>query len=297
VNGPSALGTLLVQRLDAVLGPRPASAAAANTHSRADAVKPAEAVARLAETGRQLNQDATASAPTSLGRAARTILALIARFPDVTPLVGRAPLSPASDGILPTHQFVTALRDAIQTSGIFYESHLAALAFGDKTAQQLRGEPQAALRTAVAPTNPHSSISAHSDDSGVHPEAAYLVRQQLDVLAHQVIAWRGQPWPDTTMHWEIRRSEKESSPEIESGWSTSLRLDFQRLGLLDARIGTSGDQVTLHIQPRGGAAVSAEIGAAGNALRARMGAAGLTLSNFSVAPDPLPVAGEGNIRP
>ncbi|EHK63407.1 hypothetical protein KYC_25223, partial [Achromobacter arsenitoxydans SY8] len=130
--GPAALGNVLVQRLDAVLGTT-MSAANANQISgaRPDAVsqpgspekagpsdgstrdsrqgiqtggargdrqntvvdpKTAAALA-LAARGLVTSSDTTASAPTTLGTTARTILALLAQFPEAAPPVqGRAPL-------------------------------------------------------------------------------------------------------------------------------------------------------------------------------------------------------------
>ncbi|MEI2418600.1 flagellar hook-length control protein FliK, partial [Orrella sp. JC864] len=144
--GNSALGTLLVQRLDAVLGTTMAQHANLISGARPDAVSQAGSVARLLgpeptaprnerETlertrvdgirggaGKQVDQSSeqalraaagrlrqtstafTASAPTSLGVAARTILALLARFPEpAPPAAGRAPLwsPPAGAGPMP----------------------------------------------------------------------------------------------------------------------------------------------------------------------------------------------------
>ncbi|MCZ8409383.1 flagellar hook-length control protein FliK, partial [Achromobacter dolens] len=134
--GPAALGNVLVQRLDAVLGTT-MSAASANQVSgaRPDAVsqpgnldKPgsadgsnrdprqgiqtggargdrpptvldAKTAAALALAARGLvtSSDTTASAPTTLGTTARAILALLAQYPDAAPPVqGRAPLRSAN---------------------------------------------------------------------------------------------------------------------------------------------------------------------------------------------------------
>ncbi|WZB61107.1 flagellar hook-length control protein FliK [Achromobacter xylosoxidans] len=129
--GPAALGNVLVQRLDAVLGTT-MSAASANQVSgaRPDAVsqpgsleKPGQAdgsprdprqgvqtggargeraaivdaktaaALALAARGLVTSNDTTASAPTTLGRTARAILSLLAQYPDAAPPVqGRAPL-------------------------------------------------------------------------------------------------------------------------------------------------------------------------------------------------------------
>jgi len=136
IGGPSPLGTLLIQRLDAVLGHTVGQQANLVTGARADAVSqsaqpernqpvhnspvrhPREVVDQLKQHQGQSRQElvrqgplldnrqaaieallrhtstsATPSAPTTLGRAARTILDIIERFPDGSkPLVGQRPI-------------------------------------------------------------------------------------------------------------------------------------------------------------------------------------------------------------
>ncbi|MGB3287878.1 MAG: flagellar hook-length control protein FliK, partial [Burkholderiaceae bacterium] len=273
VNGPSALGTLLVQRVDAALGAtlsqqanlvtgaRPDAVTQATNPERPDAARietqrhPREIIDRataqaeqqgrgavdrarmdvrtaaLLLSGKLTDSAATPSAPTTLGRTARTILALLANYPEQAAAVqGRQPLlqarpnptdaqaqtagqgqagagnagqagapaaslaSPmaaptaastsastgsaatatgantASSGpagaaaasaastslqaaIVPA-QLAQALAQALQTSGMFYESHLGNLAFGKQTPAQLMQEPQAqAGRAAQAQPN------------------------------------------------------------------------------------------------------------------------------------------------
>lgn len=136
IGGPSPLGTLLIQRLDAVLGTTSGQQTNIVTGARPDAVSqsaqatrnqaiqnntakhPRETVDQITRQrqqhsnahvrhGAQLdhrqsaieallrhtNTSATTSAPTTLGRAARTILEIIERFPDgSTPLKGQHPI-------------------------------------------------------------------------------------------------------------------------------------------------------------------------------------------------------------
>src|SRR5690606_29416427 len=290
VSGPSPLGTLMVQRVEGALGVSGSQQANIATGARPDAVtQPGQPEktdpvknpppkgqegARQSQQGRQSSLAAlarndpelarllaarnapmtsyTASAPTSLGQAAETILALLQQFPDVRPAVsGRAPLlgnppgqglasgapgqpgasaggaagaaagtgqanpvkgaldpravealtqraagqgqasgaatrgaggptptptaagtpagaagtasaqgratgtptppgsavlGPGGQLLAPTGlagQFAQALSQAMQNSGLFYESHLREFAFGQRTLDQLRSEPQA----------------------------------------------------------------------------------------------------------------------------------------------------------
>jgi hypothetical protein len=237
IGAPSTLGTLLVQRLDAVLGTTLSQQANLVSGARPDAVSqpadadsteagrnelvrhPREAVDRSTAQAQQgarraaeqpeagarfrtggaaanaLHAGGTPSAPTRLGFAARTILALLAEFPDQAPPVagktlltgppaqaskgaatqamhaparpeGTAPQSgarttamaaqPAAAGSVAAGQAVPtasalagALAHALQTSGLFYEAHLADLAFGKRPAAALAAEPQSQLGEAA----------------------------------------------------------------------------------------------------------------------------------------------------
>ncbi len=427
--GPAALGNVLVQRLDAVLGTT-MSAANANLASgaRPDAVsqpgsldrsgsadgsardprqgvqgggargerqnpvvdaKTAAALA-LAARGLVTSSDTTASAPTTLGTTARTILALLAQYPEAAPaLQGRAPLwtagtpagqasgqapgapaqapagqpaqpaqaAPSGQPAPPTAQVPApaagkpelpavptaalrgadaavqahaaaapsarvlgqALRQALQTSGLFYESHLTDMVYGRTSPAQLREEPQARLdpnaaanNTANAPAparargetpaparasgaDPASPAPAGGSSSapgapiaGIHQDLTVLVRQQLDVLANQALAWQGEAWPGTPMEWEVEREPYGGDPEAAtSTWATRVKLDLPRLGLVDARLNLAGDQLVLQLVAPHSAS---ELQDDSDTLRSRLLAAGLTLSNLSVSVvEPRPV--------
>ncbi len=446
--GPAALGNVLVQRLDAVLGTT-MSAANANQISgaRPDAVSqpgspekagPSDGSARdtrqgiqtggargdrqntvvdpktaaalaLAARGLVTSSDTTASAPTTLGTTARTILALLAQFPEAAPAVqGRAPLwsadaqggqqpgsqaapgqpgqpaaqagqtaapatplpaaattsaaasaaaSAAPPGAAPSataaadaanakptahpagqaggakgaeaasHASLAAggpsaralgqaLRNALQTSGLFYESHLTDMVFGRKNPSTLENEPQARLSRdtashanvqargrseaasasrsgggADAPASSSGSSATSTPGapiSGIHQDLTVLVRQQLDVLANQTLNWQGEAWPGTPMEWEVERdpygADRESAIPT---WATRVKLDLPRLGLVDARLNLAGDQIVLQlIAPHS----ASEINDSSDMLRSRLLAAGLTLSNLTVSVvEPRPV--------
>lgn len=209
-----------------------------------------------------------------------------------------------------------ALRHALQTSGLFYESHLTDMVFGRTNPAQLREEPQARLdRNAAsqdAPARPRAESSAPARSggdasapsgsggtasaaptpgmpvAGIHQDLTVLVRQQLDVLANQALTWQGEAWPGTPMEWEVERDPYGGDPD--SGvptWATRVKLDLPRLGLVDARLNLAGDQLVLQlIAPHS----APEIHDASDTLRSRLLAAGLTLSNLSVSVvEPRPV--------
>ncbi|CAB3823977.1 hypothetical protein LMG26842_01479 [Achromobacter dolens] len=208
-----------------------------------------------------------------------------------------------------------ALRAALQTSGLFYESHLTDMVFGRSNPAQLQQEPQAKLTRSGVPSEadlarpradsagtsanraggeaPTTGGGAHTPApgtpvSGIHQDLTVLVRQQLDVLANQALTWQGEAWPGAPMEWEVEREPYGGDPE--SGvptWATRLKLDLPRLGLVDARLNLAGDQIVLQLVAPHGAA---ELNESSDQLRSRLLAAGLTLSHLVVnVVDPRPV--------
>lgn len=229
-----------------------------------------------------------------------------------------------------------ALRQAIESSGLFYESHLGDVAYGQRGIAQLRGEPQAALdasqaqpiqtpvpRQSILAENPRLNLPTHAapmmaqaDGSpagssastwsastpghapaappGIHPDATLLVRQQLEVLANQTLAWEGTAWPGTEMWWEIRREPRDETAhtagEATAAWATRLVLTMPRLGTVEANISLSGQRLALQIvAPES----EGEIAAGGADLRQHLENAGLQLAQLTVsahapAPEPLP---------
>lgn len=206
-----------------------------------------------------------------------------------------------------------ALRAALQTSGLFYESHLTDMVFGRSNPSQLQQEPQARLTRSGVPTDadtarpraePQAGGGRAGDAnaapgntnapapgtpvSGIHQDLTLLVRQQLDVLANQALTWQGEAWPGTPMEWEVERDPYGGDPESAvSTWATRLKLDLPRLGLVDARLNLAGDQIVLQLVAPHSAA---EINDSSDQLRSRLLAAGLTLSHLVVnVVDPRPV--------
>ncbi|NYT65031.1 flagellar hook-length control protein FliK [Alcaligenaceae bacterium] len=413
IGGPSALGTLLVQRLDSMLGTSLSQQANLVSGARPDAVtqpgqpERAEAarnevirdtrtgVDRAQEQSRQQGQHAvdrakldaktaalmgsrgllstatTASAPTSLGTAARAILALLANFPDQNPAVlGKAPLlnqkpgepsamltgqrpeasashgRPAGNatGTVNTSSTATTtgslastsmassvtgsaipapglagqlsqiLPQILQSSGMFYESHLSGLMAGKLTLAQLQQEPQAQAGKPASGTNQPAGTPAGSSTSsepaatsrtetpsssntpttagstnqapvpGVDPQTQQLVRQQLEVLANQTFAWRGEAWPDAPMEWEVSRHETPAEDEKNGTntphWATKINIHLPQLGNVQARLILSGQQLVMHVV----APESAELLSHNTEeLRSRCLGQGLQLSQLSIA--------------
>jgi len=173
------------------------------------------------------------------------------------------------------------LKQALQQSGMFYESHQAdwvegrlaksslllepqgklsaPAAFAEATASAAiarEGVPQAGSPTGKAPdqapgpraTPDGVSAGALSDPlakplSGqtIAPPLQALVQQQLEALATQNFVWQGQVWPGQDMRWEINEEAARGQQGEESAPQWSTRL---RLTL--PRLGEIDASLLLH---------------------------------------------------
>jgi len=328
----TSLGTLLVQRLDAMLGTTLSQQANLVSGARPDAVSqpartdrgesadnkaqrhPQENVNRAAgrvathqtplahaDVGKSATVHATASALIKLGPTARLILDLLAQYPQhmpvrtATPLLALPPAStmrhrasqaPSHGGTVRTatatataantvatvDHLATLLRQAlvstVRDSGMFYEAHLAQLVLGQRSAASLHAEPQADAR-APAPAQDHRA--ALSPD--ISASTQHLVRQQLEVLAHQ------QAWPGADMDWEIQRHPSSETPGALDHWASQFTLQLPTLGHVHARLTLAGQQIVIDLHAPDGAP---QLQQHADALRQRLYASGLRLSHLSI---------------
>jgi len=82
-----------------------------------------------------------------------------------TPLLPSAPQAPVSGEQLPALQLAAALRNFVDRSGLFYESHLAAWTQGQRTLAQIQREPQAQWGPQAQPAKPASAAPADGRDT------------------------------------------------------------------------------------------------------------------------------------
>ncbi len=153
-----------------------------------------------------------------------------------TAAIGRTPLLPAAAANAP--QLAAALQDAVDTSGLFYESHLAQWAAGSRALASLLREPQAAQSAAAGTTDADAADAAllrhlagqwlgsgrsvddlaselqaragtalqpGMDAAALNSQAAQLIHAQLHALENQRLVWQGELWPGQKMEWEVAR--------------------------------------------------------------------------------------------
>ncbi|WP_322998374.1 flagellar hook-length control protein FliK [Castellaniella sp.] len=140
----------------------------------------------------------------------------------------------------------------------------------------------------TSPTQPGANHTApqapppNTTIPGIDPQAQFLVRQQLEVLANQGFIWQGEAWPGADMQWEVRRRQPgdgETPAVPEEHWATRLNLQLPTLGQVEARLSLSGDQLVMRLTaPQSADRLTQSI----EPLRSRLLAQGLQASQLSV---------------
>lgn len=182
------------------------------------------------------------------------------------PLQGNAPLlaTPGTDSTQ-VIQLTQQLQQSLESSGLFYESHLKQWSQGERTLDQIRQEPQ--------------------NRPGGDAAAAQLLPQQLDTLEQRRLVWQGELWPGQPMQWELVQEKNPGQNQREPGqpaaWETVLKLELPQLGQVNATIRLQGEQaqVRLRVMDK---AVAAALQADQGRLDDALAAAGTVLGGFLV---------------
>ncbi len=221
-----------------------------------------QAAVNLSDGGRYLNalldrvKDLATRQPQSQSQTSTSTQGQAAPIINAKPIIDGAPP--------PLQQFAALLKDTVIKSGLFYESHQAQWAAGDRPLTELLREPQGRLSepraftaaqqaaNAAQPTlaftplgqapkvdlpNPLTPVLSNSTSTQepVHPQTAPLVQQQLETLDQRQLLWQGQVWPGQDMRWQIEeRSAREGEQDAEREWQTRLELSLPHLGQVSA---------------------------------------------------------------
>jgi hypothetical protein len=260
------------------------------------------------------------SAPTMVSDAGRLIdhmrqLALQQGLPNR--VLGGPPLlqAPAAASSTLAMQIAHALRNMLDTSGLFYESHVGEWASNERSLETLMREPQARFQqqpnepamqklpiaggTAGAATGLPGELASTASDaqqadtvlrlaSQENVQTARMVNLQLDLLEHRRAAWEGELWPGQKLLWEVSEEtpENEGRPAGNSGsvWQSRIRIDLPQLGAVSAQLQLHGDHV--RVQLAAASAESAELlQSRSKAFADALDAAGSTLDQLMVKQD------------
>jgi hypothetical protein len=163
------------------------------------------------------------------------------------------------------------LAATVSESGLFYESHLAEWANGNRALSTLMVEPQAAKAPGVPPTE---------------PQTAQLINLQLTSQEQARVMWQGQLLPGQQMAWEINRDAPEQrggadGEAPEPAWRSGMRFRLPLLGDIDATVVMRGSQCQVEIKA-GSAGIGELLRAHAARLTAAMEAAGTPLTSLSI---------------
>lgn len=202
---------------------------------------------------------------------------------------GKTPLVEA--GAPDAKQLAKSLQDALGSSGLFYESHVAEWAEGKRPLADLQREPQ--MQRQEAPAGRQSAESlARAAQAAPDLSAAQMINQQLHAHEQQRVQWNGEAWPGQAMQWEVQREERNARDGRDSGrgqddhepdtvWRSGVRFSLPMLGKVAASVTLVGDQV--HIQLQAGSDGSADsMRAWSGELQRALEAAGAPLASLSI---------------
>lgn len=167
-----------------------------------------------------------------------------------SPLTKSAPLlTGAPDN---TKALADTLHNTLSKSGLFYESHQAQWAAGQRPVADLVLEPQGKLSGIAQNVQMSSAMESaqrgalSQTQDAVHPQTAPLVQQQLDILDSRQIAWQGQIWPGQVMDWRIEEDAQQEHGEGDApAWQTRLYLKMPILGEVEAILALNREGIRL----------------------------------------------------
>lgn len=213
-------------------------------------------------------------------------------------ILGSTPIAPSP--LIGAEALAQSLRNTIEFSGVFYESHLAQWANGERPLETLMREPQAMLAN-TAPPSAHQAgqtslidmlraietaqqglSSENAIRLALSNETAQLINLQLGALEQHRLAWRGELWPGQPFEWEV--SEDTPGPdaqEHETTWRSQVKFDLPSLGPIEASIHLANGRVQMQIRTASDSTASL-LRANGASLAQALDAAGSPLEALTV---------------
>lgn len=176
------------------------------------------------------------------------------------PLVPAAEMKPAT--------LAAAMREAIEFSGLFYESHLAEWNDNIRSREDVMREPQAGVKSDVPL------------DKTPLPQ---LVQSQLDMLETRQLHWQGQAWPGAPLQLDIEEQANNGAEEI-SAWHSNAVFTLPALGTVRARMVMQSERLQLVLLAEDEKTADL-LRAKGTALVSALEASGTLLEKFSTHSD------------
>lgn len=202
--------------------------------------------------------DHLSSAPTSLsstGKFITQILQATQNQGEKLSIASQTPVVAAAIELKDTSATANKLQHQINTSGLFYESHVAEWAQGKRPINDIRAEPQSQISSPDATTS--NSASALNP---VNKEMGQIIHQQLNILEQNVVRWQGELFPGQKIEWEIKKESQgeRNQQDIEDvNWQSVVRFDLPNLGPVTATINLQSSNLGLSLRAEQSTTVSA----------------------------------------
>lgn len=173
------------------------------------------------------------------------------------PLLSDAPGDPA--------KLAQGLAQAVNKSGVFYESHLKSWSEGRLPLESLQQEPQARLlenaKANAASIALDSATQADASQasnrvlsSSAAPQLGQLVQRQLDTLENRVVFLQAMAWPNQQVTMEIQQeqvTDRDAQEEMtERAWTSRLSLDLPALGSVNVSLRLVNGTIQVDFHPQ-----------------------------------------------
>ena len=171
---------------------------------------------------------------------------------------GPAPVGP----VLPVAEVAARLRQEVERSGLFFESHLAQWARGERSVDEMRAE---LLHLAADASLASGKTGAQAIVDG----APQRVAGQLRLLQEPCIALSGAAWPGQPMLMLIEREPppRDAAPGLPPVFGAHLRLSLPRLGSIEVHLRLAGEAICTTICAQDPEQLQAGLPALGEQLR------------------------------
>ncbi|BBB66501.1 hypothetical protein UNDYM_2248 [Undibacterium sp. YM2] len=202
--------------------------------------------------------DHLSSAPTSLSSTGKFITQILQATPsqgEKLSIASQTPVVATAAELKDTSATASKLQHQINTSGLFYESHVAEWAQGKRPINDIRAEPQSQIAS--------SDATASTSASALNPankEMGQIIHQQLNVLEQNIVRWQGELFPGQKIEWEIKKESQgeRNQQDIENvNWQSVVRFDLPNLGPVTAIINLQSSNLGLSLRAEQSTTVSA----------------------------------------
>jgi Flagellar hook-length control protein FliK len=210
------------------------------------------------------------------------------------------------------HHIAAGLKETVDASGLFYESHVADWARGERTLGTLAQEPQmrwmhgenSAPARDVAMAGGAQPVPSPGMDPGMSQTSTAmgnqavpahaaevpaalreLVGQQLALQDARRIAWEGEAWPGQSVRLAIEADEEHALGEdAPRNWRVTLATELPHLGRIEAEIQLAGERASVRLQALSSDA-AAQLTSHAESFHAALTAAGVPLTALMVKHD------------